>query len=127
MAGYDGSPASERALAYATGLARRADRWLVVVRIWRLGGLVSAPLTRDAHTERVRQLRAELAGTDLLGLDVETVSRVGDPAAELIKVAEQRQADVLVIGASRRKKRIRSASVPTQVVRRASCPAVVVP
>ena len=40
LAGYDGSAPSRNALAYAAGLARRADRWLLIVRIWRLGGLV---------------------------------------------------------------------------------------
>jgi hypothetical protein len=37
LAVYDGSPASKRALAYAAGLARRADRWLVILRTWRFG------------------------------------------------------------------------------------------
>ncbi|MGH3173550.1 MAG: hypothetical protein ACRDPF_06740 [Streptosporangiaceae bacterium] len=51
-------PPSRHALAYAAGLARRGDRWLLIVRIWRLGGLVPAPLTRAAQAERVRQLAA---------------------------------------------------------------------
>ena len=59
LAGYHGSAPSMHALAYAAGLARRADRWLLIVRTWRLGGLVPAPLTRDAQAKRVRQLRAE--------------------------------------------------------------------
>ena len=125
LASYDGSPPSMHALAYAAGLARRADRWLLIVRTWRLGGLVPAPLTRDAQAERVRQLRADLAETDLTGLDVEIIVRIGDPAAELLKMAADRRADAIVIGAAPRFRRL--AAVPARLVRQACCPAVVVP
>ena len=112
---YDGSAASKRALAYAAGLARRADRWLVIVRVWRTG-------VRQA--ERMRRLRAELADTDLGGLDIEIVFRIGDPATELIMAAAERRADALVIGASRR---FTPVPMTARVVRRLTCPAVVVP
>ena len=112
---YDGSAASERALAYAAGLARRADRWLVIVRTWRWDVRMA---------ERTRRLRAELADTDLGGLDLEIVPRIGDPARELIRAAAERRADALVIGASRRLTR---AAMTARVVRGATCPAVVVP
>jgi nucleotide-binding universal stress UspA family protein len=125
LASYDGSLPSRNALAYAAGLARRADRWLLIVRTWRLGSLVPAPLTRDAQTERVRQLRADLAETDLTRLDVEIIVRLGDPAAELLKMAADRRADAIVIGAAPRFRRL--AAVPARLVRQACCPAVVVP
>jgi nucleotide-binding universal stress UspA family protein len=112
---YDGSVASKHALAYAAGLARRADRWLVIIRIWRFG-------VRQA--ERMRRLRAELADTDLGGLDVEIVSRIGDPARELIWATAEHRADAVVLGASRRLTR---APMMVRVVRRVACPAVVVP
>ena len=72
----------------------------------------------------MRRLRAELADTDLGGLDIEILSRVGDPARELIRATAERRADALVMGASRRLTR---ASMTVRVVRRAACPAVVVP
>ena len=125
LASYDGSLPSRHALAYAAGLARRADRWLLIVRIWRLGGLAPAPLTRDAQAERIRQLRAELAETDLTGLDVEIIVRTGDPAAELLKMAADRRADAIVIGSAHRFRRL--AAAPARLVRHACCPAVVVP
>jgi nucleotide-binding universal stress UspA family protein len=115
MAVYDGSAASKRALAYAAGLARRADRWLVIVRIWRWDVRMA---------ERTRRLRAELADSDLGGLDLEIVPRIGDPARELIRAAAERRADALVIGASGR---FIPVPMTARVVRRAACPAVVVP
>jgi nucleotide-binding universal stress UspA family protein len=115
LAAYDGSAASKHALEYAAGLARRTDRWLVIVRIWRSG------VRQD---ERMRRLRAELADTDLGGLDIQIVSRIGDPARELIRATAERRADALVIGASRRLTRV---VMTARVVRHAACPAVVVP
>ena len=115
MAVYDGSAASKRALAYAAGLARRADRWLVIVRTWRWDVRMAG---------RTQRLRAELADADLGGLDIEIVPRIGDPARELIRAAAERRADALVIGASRRLTR---AAMTARVVRGATCPAVVVP
>jgi nucleotide-binding universal stress UspA family protein len=115
LAVYDGSAASKHALAYAAGLARRADRWLIIVRIWRIGA---------RQAERMRRLRAELADIDFGGLDLEIVSRVGDPATELIRATAERRADAVVMGASRRLTRT---AMTARVVRRAACPAVVVP
>ena len=115
LAVYDGSVASKRALAYAAGLARRADRWLVIVRTWRWDVRMA---------ERTRRLRAELADADLGGLDIEIVPRIGDPARELIRAAAERRADALVIGASRR---VTPVPMPARVVRRAACPTVIVP
>ena len=115
MAVYDGSAASKRALAYAAGLARRADRWLVIVRTWRWDVRMAG---------RTQRLRAELADADLGGLDIEIVPRIGDPARELIRAAAERRADALVIGASRRLTR---APMTARVVRHAACPTVIVP
>jgi nucleotide-binding universal stress UspA family protein len=115
LAVYDGSAASKHALAYAAGLARRADRWLVIVRIWRFGA---------CQAERMRRLRAELADIDLGGLDIEILSRTGDPARELIRATVEHRADALVIRGSRRLTR---AAMTARVVRCAACPAVVVP
>jgi nucleotide-binding universal stress UspA family protein len=115
LAVYDGSAASKHALAYAAGLARRTDGWLVIVRTWRFG-------VRQA--ERMRRVRTELADTDLGGLDIEIVFPIGDPARELIRATAERRADALVIGASRR---LTPAPMTFRVVRRAACPVVVVP
>jgi nucleotide-binding universal stress UspA family protein len=127
LAGYDGSKTSMRALAYAAGMARRLDRWLVVVHVSRLGAPASAPLTVAAAEERLCWLRTELAGADLTGLDVEIIERNGDPARELCRVTAERNADAIVIGASARFVHRFAGSVSAWLARHASCPAVIVP
>ena len=122
LAGYDGSNASRRALAYAAGMARRLDGWLVVVHVWRGDGFAFVPLT-----ERLRWLRAELADTDLTGLDIEMIVRHGAPARELRRVTGERDADAIVIGAPGRLWHRLAGSVPAWLARHAECPAVIVP
>jgi nucleotide-binding universal stress UspA family protein len=122
LAGYDGSNASRHALAYAAGMARRLDRWLVVAHVWRGDGLAFVPLT-----ERTRWLREELASTDLTGLDIEMIVRYGHPARQLRRVAAERNADAIVIGAPHRLPHRFAGSVPAWLARHARCPAVIVP
>ena len=122
LTGYDGSNASRHALAYAAGMARRLDGWLVVVHVWRGDGFVFVPLA-----ERMRWLRTELAGADLTGLDIEMIVRYGHPARELRRVTTERNADAIVIGAARRFPHRFAGSVPAWLARHAGCPAVIVP
>lgn len=122
LAGYDGSNASRHALAYAAGMARRLDRWLLVVHVWRGGGFAYVPLTA-----RMRWLRTELADADLTGLDIEMIVRCGDPARELHRVTAERNADAIVIGAPERFWHRFAGSLPACAVRHARCPAVIVP
>jgi nucleotide-binding universal stress UspA family protein len=122
LTGYDGSNASRHALAYAAGMARRLDRWLVVVHVWRGDGFAFVPLT-----ERMRWLREELASADLTGLDIEMIVRHGHPARQLRMVTAERNADAIVIGAPHRFLHRFAGSVPAWLARHARCPAVIVP
>lgn len=122
LTGYDGSNASRHALAYAAGMARRLDGWLVVVHVWPGDGFVFVPLT-----ERVRWLRTELAGAGLTGLDIEMIVRYGRPARELRRVTTERDADAIVVGAPERFPHRFAGSVPAWLARHAGCPAVIVP
>jgi nucleotide-binding universal stress UspA family protein len=122
ITGYDGSNASEHALAYAAGMARRLDGWLVVVYVWRGDPIAFVPLA-----ERMRWLRADLADADLTGLDIEIIIRCGDPAKELSRVTAERNADAIVIGAPARSWHGFAGSVPARLARHVRCPAVVVP
>jgi nucleotide-binding universal stress UspA family protein len=122
LIGYDGTPASEHALREAAGVL--APRRALVVVVWKAGlafelielptssvGLPPAPLDMRTALETDRSLyeaaqraaerAAELART--LGLEAEPLV-VGEepeiPVAEtLLRVADERDARVIVVGA----------------------------
>jgi nucleotide-binding universal stress UspA family protein len=135
LAGYDGSAASRHALAYAAGMARRLDGYLIVAHVSTAqiavaGGYSLVPLAGGAlaKDDRLGWLLAELAdAVDVTGLRVEVLERDGDPARELANVAAQMNADAIVIGAPERLMHRFAGSVPAWLVRHASCPVVIVP
>ncbi len=133
IAGYDGSPPSRHALAYAAGLARRLGRSLLVVYVYP-AGVYCEPLTgqvvgalRD-NAELERWLLSELDEvTDRAGLTVGVVTRRGSPARELAAAADELTADALVIGAPSHRLHHVAGSVPGWLARHAHCPIIVVP
>ena len=133
VVGFDGSPASRNALAYAAGMARRLERPLLVVYVT-ARGIYCEPLsgqvirTVSDHQEISRWLLAELdqvCGAD--DLQVHTTTRCGTPARELAAAAAEYSADALVIGASSQAWHQLVGSVPGWLARHVQCPVVVVP
>jgi nucleotide-binding universal stress UspA family protein len=133
VAGYDGSPSSRHALAYAAGMARRLGRPLLVAYVCS-PGVYCEPLTgqvigasRDAEDMR-RWLLDELDEVcDRAGLDVSILTRRGNPARELGAAAQEFGADALVIGAPGHVWHHVAGSVPGWLTRHAHCPVIVVP
>jgi nucleotide-binding universal stress UspA family protein len=133
VAGYDGSPSSRHALAYAAGLSRRLSRPLLLVHV-SPPGVYCEPLTgqvigavRD-RSETERWLLAELDEVcDRSGLEVRVVTRRGNPARELAAAADEAGADALVIGAPGHRWHHVAGSVPGWLARHAHCPVIVVP
>ncbi|WP_405745307.1 universal stress protein [Streptomyces canus] len=134
VAGYDGSTASRRALAWATGLARRTGRPLLVAYITPVPlsydpGIVAPEAEREADV--LAWLRAELADTlpaaTPAGLNVHVASCIGDAARELARLADEHQADALVLGAPEQRLHHLIGSVPAWMARHAHCPVVIVP
>jgi nucleotide-binding universal stress UspA family protein len=133
VVGYDGSPSSRNALAYAAGLSRRLARPLLVVHV-SPPGIYCEPLTgqvigspRDP-AETQCWLLSELAEVcDATGIEVCAVTRRGNPARELAAVAGSCSADALVIGAPGQRWHQVAGSVPGWLARHATCPVVVVP
>lgn len=76
-------------------------------------------------------LRAELADTlpaaTPAGLDVHVASCIGDAARELTRLADEHQADALVLGAPGQRLHHLIGSVPAWMARHAHCPVVIVP
>jgi len=132
VVGYDGSPSSRNALAYAAGVSQRLSRPLVIVHV--TPGVYCEPLTGQvigaprARAETENWVRAELAEVcDCPGVDVRVIMRHGNPARELSAAAEELTADALVIGAPRQRWHQMAGSVPGWLARHARCPVIVVP
>jgi nucleotide-binding universal stress UspA family protein len=133
VAGYDGSPSSRHALAYAAGMSRRLGRPLLIVFVT-TPGLYCEPLTgqvigavRD-RSETERWLLSELDEVcDHCDIEARVVTRRGTPARELAAVADESGADALVIGAPGHRWHHVAGSVPGWLARHAHCPVIVVP
>lgn len=132
IVGYDGSPPAVHAAAWAGGLARRERSTLVVVYVealsspayWTpLGGAAAT----EAGAELARELRAQAGPLlDERGIRWEMLHGQGEPAQVLEAVAEERRADCIVVGKSRRRGGLLG-SVPKSLLAHATRPVVVVP
>jgi nucleotide-binding universal stress UspA family protein len=125
VVGYDGSEAAERALARAADLAEALAARLVVVSVFGLGGLptpdfesipplplggplpgggtIPVPAADPETTHELEELakqRLEQARTKLSQrrLEADYVARLGEPAETLLDVADERDADLVVVG-----------------------------
>lgn len=148
LVGYDGTIPAERAVHRAAELARAFTAHVVVVSaapppeplavaapgafgLYSYGiygpGDVELPVRRDEeiwrqHRERVEAL---FAGA---GVPVEFAGVAGEPAAELLEAAEERHADLIVVGTREPGflERLLGGSVSQDVARRARCDVLIV-
>jgi nucleotide-binding universal stress UspA family protein len=114
VAGLDGCETSWAAFWWACGEARRLDGRLVAVFVSSstdacMAAMASAAagvaasdyaIVERAAAVQARSLRAEVYGHGNDGLDVGFVHARGDPARELLRVAEEVGADLIVVGRS---------------------------
>lgn len=136
----DGSALAEGALHYATTLATAYGRGLLLVRVVPrvalLGAgaetrLLEAEAQQDENRKALRYLK--LVRRYLIqqtpSLTVQTALRVGDPARELLRIAEAHPGSLLVLSTHGRGglARFLLGSVATAVVRRATSPLLIVP
>lgn len=133
VVGFDGSPSSRNALAYAAGLSRRLGRPLLAVHV-SPPGIYCEPLTGQVigtpkdRAETERWLLAELDEVcDNCKIVVQVITRRGNPARELAAAADEYSADALVIGAPGTRWHQLAGSVSGWLARHAHCPVVVVP
>jgi nucleotide-binding universal stress UspA family protein len=133
LVGVDGSETSLRAAAYAAGLARRQGAKLIVLFVRTAPATsmvvpeaaVAMDQTHDELAEELRQLLDENAPR--LGLHAELVVRAGNPYVELLRVAEERKVDAIVVGASTQAGHRLVGSLAAKLVRHAAWPVTVVP
>jgi nucleotide-binding universal stress UspA family protein len=133
VVGVDGSTTSMRAGAYAAGLARRQRSRLVVVHVLTMGGLASLvpagmAAVRQASQEIAEDLRRQVAeAAESRGVAVTFVAVQGDPYLELVRIADQVRADVVVVGASTKRTHRLAGSLAIRLVRAGRWPVTVVP
>lgn len=108
VVGYDDSEPAKRALSRATELARVLDAKLVVTSVAPV--LVGAAAARgisgfdpaDSPEVHGEQLAHAQAFAQEHGIDAEFRIAAGDVATEILDLAEDRDADLIVVGARER-------------------------
>jgi nucleotide-binding universal stress UspA family protein len=130
--GTDGSATAAEAVRAAAEIARRFDAKVVLLSAYRETGEGSSNLTGDETQwafNPVARLKEMLARTEEElrgeGLDCTTLVDEGNPADVLIRLTEECDADLLVIGNRGMHRRVLG-SVPNTVTHRAPCTVLVV-
>ena len=126
----DFSTASDAALCHAEALARQSDAKLLILHVEEPplaygGGELYYGLP-EPSSERILQMLEDVRPSDSA---VPFVHRLvmGDPAAEIVNVAEAEQAELVVMGTHGRTgvSRLLMGSVAESVVRHAPCPVLI--
>jgi nucleotide-binding universal stress UspA family protein len=133
LVGVDGSDTSLRAGAYAAGMARRQQARLVILYVRPFsavsgigaGAITSMQEAYDAVAAELRQ-NAEEQGPRL-GIDIVFVERDGNPYTEIVRLADEIQADAVIVGASTKAGHRFVGSLAVHLVRASRWPVTVVP
>lgn len=133
LVGVDGSPTSLHAAAYAAGMARRERCRLVVVHASvapSMAGLAAyaAPYIDDSLKQVDDDIRRQVdEGAAYLGVPIEFVSRRGDPYGVISTLADEINADAVLVGASASAGHKLIGSLAIKLVRAGRWPVTVVP
>lgn len=129
MVGYDGSEHSRRALDFAVDLAKRYGAVIHVITVVDIASISSDPaavgIVRDAANQISSEASERLSRDNV---DHSVYIRQGDPGDEIIKLAEEVKADLIIVGSRGLStlKRIFLGSVSQKVVSRSRVPVLVV-
>jgi nucleotide-binding universal stress UspA family protein len=129
--GLDGSATASKAVEMAAELARRFDAELVLLSVYKKGE--HPPVEGDAElefAERVSARQGEAISRtqhrlDEAGVRFSSRTGYGHPGEVLVQLAEDCNADVLVVGNKGMEHRILG-SVPNHVTHKAGCSVLVV-
>jgi nucleotide-binding universal stress UspA family protein len=139
VVGTDGSSTAQEAVRQAAELAKRLDALIYIVSAYE-------PVSEGRLREERRQvpedlqwminpredveesLRQGAAALEHDGLRVETLAREGDPADAILDVAEEKDADLIVVGnkGMTGAKRFLLGSVPNKVSHHAPCSVMII-
>jgi nucleotide-binding universal stress UspA family protein len=102
VVGYDGSEASERALERAGEIAKAFGSTVILTSVSPVmtgaahgGGSIDPTDPPDEHQSLLAAGKEKLATS---GVEVETVLGMGNPGEAIVDLAEQRSADLIVVG-----------------------------
>ncbi len=134
LVGYDQTDPSERALERAIELAKAFEAKILITSVARvmadagtgrsMGGLDPT----DSPEEHDAEMKSAAERITTAGLSAELVRAIGDPAEAIVKAAEQKGADLIVVGARERgwMQRMLDHSVSQDVARHARCDVLIV-
>jgi nucleotide-binding universal stress UspA family protein len=132
VVGYDDTEASQRALERAATLARAFQSQLMITSvapimtgIGRTAGPVDPVDPPAKHAEELAAARSYLDGQ---GLQAEYVPAVGNPADTIVELANQRGADLVIVGTRELGvlQRVLGQSVSDSVAHHAHCDVLIV-
>jgi nucleotide-binding universal stress UspA family protein len=102
IVGYDHTDPSQRALERAAQIAKAFSAKLIVTSVApllhsspRSAGPVDPTDSLAHHEEELREAKSYL---DEQGVDAELVPAIGEPAAAIVQLADERDADLVVVG-----------------------------
>jgi universal stress protein A len=130
--GYDDSEASQRALERAASLAKAFGSELIVtsvvpimVSIGRSAGPIDPADPPSKHAAELAHAKEYLAGQ---GVAADVQPAVGNPADTIVELAQQRGADLIVVGTHRPNvlERLLGQSVSESVSHKAQCDVLIV-
>lgn len=137
MLATDFSPQARVALDYAAELSQRLEVPLLLLAAFQIPvyplpeGIVVR--STDTIAQLLSQTSADLAAARQLAQDqgaveVETIVVEGNPAAEIVRIAQERKTDLIVMGSHGRGGLSRAilGSVADKVMRTAHCPVMIV-
>ena len=132
VVGYDETEPAKRALERAAELAEMFDAKLIVTSVApilvgavRSGGPTDPTDSFGKHLQELTHARSFLAGRKI---DVEYVPAVGEPADTIVELADERNADMVVVGTREPSilERLLGQSVSQAVSRNVGCDVLIV-